>query len=322
FPFALVNNNLGLNRLEVMPAYFWMHNLYALERNSWKTQARDKRKIKKQRIEADYLAPDTVEEIIAALAKMEPLMKAKGMAFEDNLEAGSFVPKSTHHLDDKPLPIMGLERHSRESVLLKPQHAREAYREMLRYYSLKTLAEYLEERPDLSYNDFVNQMEQDRGNGRVSEWVNLGGQIVPAFRVDELRKRIGQGEIASWGGIHASYDEMAAAYPLERARHAWEVYRYLASGANPGGKTEHPLKNSDRFKKEMDTLKGILHYVADQVYKTRAKDFDDPFRSMTYRNKEEMELVVGNAESNSFVKLVHGRSKLGEERLETLKKRL
>jgi hypothetical protein len=32
-PFSLVNNNVDRNRLEVMPAYFWIHNLYALERN-------------------------------------------------------------------------------------------------------------------------------------------------------------------------------------------------------------------------------------------------------------------------------------------------
>ncbi|MDR0323565.1 MAG: DUF4954 family protein, partial [Treponema sp.] len=63
-PFSLVNNNVHKNRLEILPAYYWLHNLYALERNSWKVKNRDRRKIKIQRIENDYLAPDTAEEII------------------------------------------------------------------------------------------------------------------------------------------------------------------------------------------------------------------------------------------------------------------
>ncbi len=36
FPFALVNNNMSKDQLEIMPAYWWMYNMYALARNSWK----------------------------------------------------------------------------------------------------------------------------------------------------------------------------------------------------------------------------------------------------------------------------------------------
>jgi hypothetical protein len=43
-----------------MPAYWWMYNLYALERNSWKYIARDKRKHPRLFYETEYLAPDTV----------------------------------------------------------------------------------------------------------------------------------------------------------------------------------------------------------------------------------------------------------------------
>ncbi len=43
-PFSLVNNNAALDRLEVIPAFWWTHNMYALARNSWKFTARDKRR--------------------------------------------------------------------------------------------------------------------------------------------------------------------------------------------------------------------------------------------------------------------------------------
>ena len=320
FPFSLVNNNQALNRLEVMPAYFWMHNLYALERNTWKTLARDKRKIKKQRIEADYLAPDTAEEIIRALDQMELWMKEEGYALED-------IPAAydNHGAEDKPLLAKGLERHDRVQVILKPYHSRAAYRQMLLYYALKTMVVYLEGKGELSYSAFVDEMESDN-NGRISEWVNLGGQIAPAFRVDELREKIRSGEIDSWEGIHEFYGKMASAYALDKTRHAWEVYRYLKENKNGLGESGlgvagHPLKNAENFRKELLTLVQINRFITEQVYQSRAKDYDDPFRTMTFRNREEMDQVLGKAE-NSFVKLIRERTKLLEESTGKLSLRL
>jgi len=313
FPFSLVNNNQVLDRLEVMPAYFWMYNLYALERNTWKTQARDRRKIKKQRIEADYLAPDTAEDIIKALDQMEMWMKAEGFSLEDSAGGG-------HDAEERVLPAKGMERHNRPQVILKPYHSRAAYRQMLLYYALKTMVSYLEGKAELSYSAFVNEMETGN-NGRVSEWVNLGGQIAPAFRVDELRAKIRGGDIDSWEGIHDFYGRMADAYSLDKTRHAWEVYRYLKKDESGTGAADHPLKKAEAFKKELLTLVQIHEFIASQVYQSRAKDYNDPFRAMTYRNKEEMEQVLGKAE-NSFVRLIRERTKLLEESTAKLSLRL
>ena len=62
-PFSLINNNTTKDQLEVMPAYWWLYNMYALARNSWKFRNRDKRKNKTQHIEFEPLAPDTIEEV-------------------------------------------------------------------------------------------------------------------------------------------------------------------------------------------------------------------------------------------------------------------
>ena len=335
-PFSLVSNNVRMNRIEVMPAYFWMYNLYALERNSWKIETRDKRKIKKQHIETNYLAPDTAEEIIKALSQMESWMKAAGMLpggsapgkavlASDHFPPEAFTPLDHEdpewdmEADDDALPAGGLERSRRGTVLLKPLHAWAAYREMLLYYALKTLAEYLEEKQDLSYAAFVKEMETGE---KAGDWVNLGGQIAPASRLDRLRGRIGRGEIESWDDIHSGYDEMAASYPLDKARHAWEVYRYL--GRNPGGReaAAHPLKNIDCFRKELETLVTLSRFVAEQVQLSRAKDFADPFRLITFRNKKEMEEVLGSAENIPFAARVRERTAIFEERLKKLSDRL
>ncbi|MDR1587144.1 MAG: DUF4954 family protein, partial [Treponema sp.] len=146
FPFSLVNNNVHKNRLEVMPAYFWMHNLYALERNSWKARDRDRRKKKIQRIETDYLAPDTAEEIITALSLLETWLQNAGYDREDPA-----APDASGSGEPRTIPAPDLERSRRGQVVIKPFKAIAAYRRMLELYAAKTLAAFLDSRPELDF---------------------------------------------------------------------------------------------------------------------------------------------------------------------------
>jgi hypothetical protein len=310
-----------------MPAYFWMYNLYALERNSWKAADRDKRLVKVQHIETDYLAPDTAEEIIAALARMEGWFTAAGIPAPSGLPAQSVeTPEDNSYSVDPDyasmgetadeLPAPGLERHKRRTVLLTPRKAWAAYREMLRFYAAKTLIACLEERPELGFSALVETLEageEPSGKAnRVTDWVNLGGQIVPAFRVDALRSAIREGKIQTWEAVHRRYDEFYAAYPLDRARHAWGVLDYLS------------IRPADAaaFIDELDYALETRRRIADQVYHSRAKDFHDPFRAITYRNKQEMDQVVGKAAENSFVALTRKNLERFEETVQALRERL
>ena len=56
-PFGLVADNTVKGRREVMPAYWWMYNMYALVRNSWKFGRRDRRIDRPVAIETDFLPP-------------------------------------------------------------------------------------------------------------------------------------------------------------------------------------------------------------------------------------------------------------------------
>ncbi len=67
-PFALVSNDVANDRLVVMPAYWFLYNMYALARNAWKYSDRDKRKERIQLLEHEYLAPDSVNEMFDAIA--------------------------------------------------------------------------------------------------------------------------------------------------------------------------------------------------------------------------------------------------------------
>ena len=48
----------------------------------------------------------------------------------------------------------------------------------------------------------------------------------------------------------------------------------------------------------------MLHYVCDQVYISRKKDYENVVRNSTFRNEAERDAVNGKLEDNSFVKQI------------------
>jgi hypothetical protein len=193
---------------------------------------------------------------------------------------------------------------------------------MLFYYGMKTLTEFLSRlAPELriSLGELATRWEGDHGgraaekDRRITEWVNLGGQIVPAFRVDLLRRDIRERRVDSWEGIHRRYEEMAASYEEDRLRHAWAVLKMLR------GEGEKPLTERGPFTAALDEALRISGWIRDQVFFSRAKDFHDPFRSITYRNQEEMDQVAGRAEDNSFVRLAEEKHRRFTEKVELVR---
>jgi hypothetical protein len=291
-PFSLVANNVYKNRLELSPAYFWLHNLYALERNSWKSGSRDRRIKKIQHFETDYLAPDTAEEIISGLSVLEGWLAEAGYSSTDLNGA-----EDGH--DIRMIPCRHLEHSKRGQVIKHPLMAIAAYRMMLHWYAAKTIAVFFDTRSNLDYCGLSSLLD---GEGRrVSEWVNMGGQLVPAFRVDKLRHDIAQGIINSWGDIHNVYALWQEYYPLDRARHAWAVLVMLHG--------EKSLENPSALKQEFAAAVETRRWISRQIYKSREKDHSNPFRKANFRNDAEMEQVLGKAGDDSFVRLSYQEEK-------------
>jgi hypothetical protein len=235
----------------------------------------------------DYLAPDTAEEIINALALLETWIAEAGLL--QTRESAPDAKTGDVQADTvSAIPANGLERGRRGAVILKPIRARSAYRRMLHFYAMKTLASWFTEHSNTDFSAFLSMMKNS-DTVRVKDWVNMGGQIVPAFRVDELRKNIREGKIKTWEAVHGVYDEWYNQYEEDKVRHAWAVYRMFK-------KTD-----IDTFKTELEAAIETRRWITEQVYISRAKDFHDPFRRITYRNKAEMENVAGKAEENVFV---------------------
>ena len=318
-PFSLLNNKASKDQLEVMPAFWWMFNMYALARNSWKFMSRDKRMHKTQKIEFDTFAPDTIEEIIkarrlleiwtakASLRKNDASLNGKR---DDDLAIMGQKLLSGREEDLDGMEVFGenMENTKRKTLILKPYRAYHAYGDMLHYYAIKNLMAYMILHPKSTLSD----MSEDLKSRRQHDWVNLGGQLMQNKDLDKLRSDIGTGKLMTWQEIHDRYDLLWNKYTLDKQKHAFAVLCELI-GTKEITKAE--------WKSALDRAKDLQRYVCDQVFVTRKKDYDNPFRQATYRNMDEMTAAIGTVDENSFIVQVRKETEEFEIQIEELRKR-
>jgi hypothetical protein len=318
-PFSLVADDPAGRRLLLTPAYWWVHNMYALARNAWKYQMRDRRAVKRQHIELDYLAPDTAEEIFEALRLLErwtgrAACRAQGNAGDtENEEHAEALGRSLLAGPESAVEVLDVlaervENSSRAVVVRGPRRAWHAYREMLHYYAVKNLLVYLETRAEQT----PAQMAAALAGPRQRRWVNLGGQLVPEPDVDRLRRRIAAGELNTWPAVHEAYDRLWESYPLEKQHHAFAALVDLL-----GVEALTPAAWSGA----LDEAVRIQESICRQVRRSRAKDFENPFRRLTFRNDEEMRAVLGGVDGNGFVRQVAAETAAFQERIEEVRRR-
>ena len=318
-PFSLLSNDEAHDRLNVMPAFWWMYNMYALARNTWKFRTRDERITRTQNIEFDSLAPDTVEELFAARTLLEiwtgkASLRANSKAVDGKTDNELAAigrelllgpPESTADLE-----VLGehMERSRRKVLILKPREAYHAYAQMLHYYSVKNLLAYLEANPKAT----MSRMCKALAGKRNISWVNIGGQLAPAADVDKLLSDIKSGTLARWDDIHRAYDSLWEHYPLEKQRHAFATLLAL-----PGTDT----LDKAHWHNALDTAVKIQEYVRDQVFASRNKDYENTFRQTTFRNADEMKAVVGTIGQNSFVEQVRKETERFRQRIDAVRGR-
>ena len=301
-PFCLVSNNAAKDELHLMPAYWWMYNMYALARNTSKYQSRDKRKRKIQNIEFETLAPDTVEEIIEGRKLLEVWVAKAYLRSQgedpDQYEYYNLRECGKNLLDNEPytvekLEVLGekVEKGRRKVVIDKALKAYHAYGDMIVYYAVKTCLNYLESHPGVTMKAIVEHM---RGK-RLRKWINLGGQTMPEEYADQLRADIRDGVLNTWDDIHHRYDELWKDYQREKLRHAYFSLMFLY-------KDDTDVMTKEMWQENLDQALRIQQYICDQVYESRKKDYDNEIRSATFRNEAEKLAVVGRSDDVSFVK--------------------
>lgn len=289
FPFSLLSSYE--NKRQIMPAYWWMYNLYALERNSFKVKTRDKRKKIKQIIESNYLAPDTALSIKKARNDLRILV---AKAYDNNekdkdklIKLGSILLNGDKSIVDK-LDVISLEsENSNVPVkILKPYEAYHAYKEMLIYYGASELSSWC-----VKNNKTLTQL-QNTIKSNLNSWINIGGQIVLEEDVDKLRDDIKNEKINSWEEVHQVYKKWNNEYEDKKVSNALGILYYSM---------KVDFIDKETWTIIVEKAKRTREYIEEQVFETRVKDYNNKFRSITYRNNEERDIVLGAVEENSFI---------------------
>jgi len=289
--------------------------MYALVRNSWKFVDRDKRINKVQNIEFDYLAPDTVEEIFKARRLLEiwtaqASLKSEKIKDENKLAELGRKILAGKDAEINTLEVLGqnLEKSNRKVVILKVFKAYHAYYDMLLYYAIKNLIEYLHQNKNANFTSMSNALH----GSRVTNWVNFGGQLIPEKDADQLRTDIGSGKLTNWDKIHARYKQLWEEYQLNKQKHAYATLSEIL------GKGQ--LTQAD-WLAALDKGIKIQEFISDQVYQSRKKDFENPFRQATFRNAAEMQASIGTIEDNSFVHQIRSETENFKKLVTEIKKR-
>ena len=268
-PFSLVSHDVANNKIVVMPAYWFMYNMYALTRNAWKYIDRDKRTHKIQHIEFDYIAPDTINEIFDSLQIFKSLQpNEKGEA-----------------------EITGWENSNRKILITKIPQSTATFSKMIKLYACMQMLHIINTNKIQDFDSFKKLLKQKKER---SNWMNVGGQLIQTDLIDQLKINIKTGKIKSWDEIHKFYQLQGQKYEMDKLTHAYTSL------------LEHlDMKSKDftsaffySLLKETITVK---EWMFEEIYNTRAKDYKNTFRKMVYENEAEMVNVIGKIEDNSFI---------------------
>ena len=289
YPFSLVSINSTEQAISIIPAYWFQYNMFAMARNNSKFQKRDKRVVKAQHIETDPFAPDTIQEIVESLYRIIKLT-ARTLKYDDLQKAKDYL----HQNPDADLTLEDPRCMKRYGAKIhKAARGYKEYRKVAKYFAVKTLVAWYEKstytRPSREFFDSIQDIEL------FTEWQNVGGQVIPSAKINELFDLIKQRKINDWKEVHDFYDECQKNYEAYKTRYSIWVLEQLYS---------RPITD---FTKEItkDILKDVIDvstYMYESSVSSREKDYTDYFRTITYKNQEEMLEVVGRLEENSFLK--------------------
>ena len=142
-------------------------------------------------------------------------------------------------------------------------------------------------------------------------WVNVGGQIIPEIRLEQLFELIKEHRIDSWDKVHDYYNGCQEMYEEYKVAYALNLLEKLYS---------RPL--SDFNRKIFDGIISDVLFANQDMYDatlvSRMKDFDDEFRMQTFRNAREMDAVLGGITDNEFILEMKQETSAFEKKVKTL----
>jgi hypothetical protein len=301
-PFSLLGNDDTSGGLLIIAGYWFQYNMYAIARNAWKFAARDQRVEKNMLLEFDYLAPDTVSEILHA---RDLFCQWVGDALEKDAAAGkAWLENPLNASENLAVWATGIENSKRKTRVAKIHRAYQIFGDLLQFHAAKewvaTAARYPEQKPlDLLNKTLANATA-------IQTWDNIGGQLIPSGAVTDLKSDIKSGKINRWSEVHAFYENQAALYPDQKFENALNGLLKV----NPRAIENIPAW----LAKAVDTSR----FLTEGIEKSRSKDYKDPFRLAMFGNAQELEAVIGDLNDNEFIQQSKVAQQVFEDKIKAL----
>jgi hypothetical protein len=157
---------------------------------------------------------------------------------------------------------------------------------MIRYYAVRTL---MAGGGRKALEDALNQPGSQPSS---DTWENVGGQLMTTTDLEDLKTRIRSGELSDWPSVHQRYQEIGVCYKDRKISHARAVLSEFV-GADIGAGNV-----ADTF---LDEARETAAFILEGIRSSRRKDYDNPFRNITYSNSAERDAVMGSYEENEFI---------------------
>lgn len=312
FPFSLVSNDESRNQLVIMPAYWFMYNLYALARNSGKYIERDKRTEKVQFIEYDFLGPDSINEIFTALDQIRKIValyadgSLKDSQEKDLINAGEKILNDPSiDLSGLAVTLKGIENSNRKICIPKIREAFFIYKKLVVFYGVDQM---IKQSHSHQYNNAGEMIRSLSSSTERLQWANVGGQLLPAKDLESLLDDIRKNRISSWEQVHDFYIRKSEEYPQQKLQHAFASLLEIE-------KTDAKGITSEKWNSLLSQALETKAWMVKNIHDSRAKDYQSEFRKMVYDNEAEMENVIGKLEDNVFINQQ-------KEELEEMRKRI
>jgi hypothetical protein len=301
-PFSLISLDFTKDELVIMPGYWFMYNFYALARNAWKYKDRDKRIHIEQYYEYDYLAPDSVNEliegrkIIAAAVATAQLLKEKKktqLSQEQLIALGCQLmkTKTKKEIDQLDVFVTGFENSKRKTRLIKSYYAFAIFEKMIFMYGMDQLIVKLTQS---GLKNLPTKLKSIKTAGACIDWTNVGGQLIPTKAVQNLLQQIKSDKLTSWEEVHLYYQAETDKYAAKKNAHALYCLEYI-QGESIGGLS---IKKMNDW---LDQYINVKAEITEKIKSSREKDYTNPFRKMVYENQAEMDAIVGDLKDNSFI---------------------
>ncbi len=310
YPFCLISpgEKMG-DPIHVLPAWWFMYDMFAIVRNKYKFVGRDKRAVKVQNIEMSPFAPDTMQEVLSALDRIIVLTANNLESIDAECASCADTPEKLHqaakdYLHQHPLAKFTLTDMKCQkkfgATIYKPVQAYKAYRKILKYFATQCLYDYC-------VKNGLERLNSETVKNICSfelykEWKNAGGQVIPDAKLNNLYSLIKEKKINCWDEVHAFYNKCWDEYLNDKARYAIYILEWLYS-------RDFKDFTSDIFEDIIQDVTVVTTEMYDSSVSCREKDYTDFFRCMTYKDKEEMNVVLGSLNDNSFLKQLNEDSR-------------